>query len=472
MTMAEAAERASTGEMTGEVIPAMPPRPARPLSLLRMLLVARANSLAACDEELFDELVIERNFLGRRFFVISDPDCIRHVMQDNSDNYPRLTWIRRVFEFGSGTGMLHAEGAPSRRHRRLINPTLDHRTLLPDVPVLIELAEEIGRHFAMLPAGQGIDTHDAFRHLITQSAARVFAGADRAVEPMLGHLGQYPGPYGLADLLPIPGWPRFLDRRRKTRIEAEKYRPLLDRLVAERRSAGYVGREDLLWRLANASDRDTGERLTVAELHDEILTLAATSATSLRPLPWIWYLLATHPEAERRLHAELDEVLGGRRLAIGDLSKLVYLRRVLDETMRLYPPLPIMMMRRAASDDTVCGRNIPRKSIVAIMPWVVHRHRKLWRDPDRFDPDRFAPREAAAQSRYAYLPFAAGPHVCVGASFAMLQLIVAVAVLAQQFRFRLVPGRRVEPTAWTNIRPRDGMWMTVEPRVAAATRAA
>ncbi|HEV8681077.1 MAG TPA: cytochrome P450 [Stellaceae bacterium] len=455
-----------------EVIPAMPPRPPRPLSLARLLRVAQENSLAACDEELFDELIVERRFFRRRFFVVSDPEGIRHVLQDNSDNYPRLTWIRRVFEFGSGSGMLHAEGAPWRRHRRLINPTLDHRALLPDVPVLVALAEEMARYLARLPAGEGIDTHEAFRHLITLSAGHVFAGADRAIDPMLDHMGQYPGPYGWADLLPTPGWLRFADRLRKTRIEATNFAPLLDRLVAERRSPTYEGTKDLLWRLANASDRDSGERLSLAELHDEILTLAATSATSLRPLPWVWYLLATHPQAEQKLHAELDEVLAGRRPGVGDLAKLVYLRRVLDETMRLYPPLPIMMMRRAAADDTVCGRRVPRGSIVAIMPWVVHRHRKLWPDPDHFDPERFAAKEGAPPSRYAYLPFAAGPHVCVGASLAMLQLIVAIAVLAQQFRFRMVPGRTVAPTAWTNIRPRDGMWMTVEPRAAATTRAA
>jgi cytochrome P450 len=124
------------------------------------------------------------------------------------------------------------------------------------------------------------------------------------------------------------------------------------------------------------------------------------------------------------------------------------------------------------ADDIVCGRRILRGSIIGIFPWVVHRHRKLWRDPDRFDPERFTPAEVGARSRYAYLPFAAGPHVCVGASMAMLQLMVAVAVLAQRFRFRLVPGRPVEPTAWTNIRPRHGMWMTVEPRPAASADAA
>ena len=453
-------------------LPAMPPRPARRLSTLRLLRVAQQNSLAACDEELFDELFVERRFFGRRFYVISDPAGIRRVLQDNNDNYPRLTWIRRVFEFASGSGMLHAEGAPWRRHRRLINPTMDHRAMLPDGPTLIGLAEEMARLLRGLPAGQEIDTHDAFRHLITLSAGHVFAGADRAVDPMLDRLGQYPGPYGWADLLPTPRWLRFLDRQRTTRLEAADFAPLLDRLIAERRSPGYAGSRDLLWRLANARDRDTGEGLSVAELHDEILTLGATSATSLRPMPWIWYLLATHPEAEEKLHAELDRVCGGHRPTVGDLAKLVYLRHVLDETMRLYPPLPIMMMRTATQDDVVCGRRIPKKSIIGIFPWVVHRHRKLWRDPDRFDPERFDPAETASRSRYAYLPFAAGPHVCVGASMAMLQLIVAVAVLAQQFRFRLVAGRPVEPTAWTNIRPRHGVWMTVEPRAAASTRAA
>jgi len=466
MTIAGSAERAPA------VPPAMPPRPARRLSTWRMLRTAQRNSLAACDEELFDELIVERRFFARRFYVISDPEGIRRVLQDNNDNYPRLAWIRRVFEFASGSGMLHAEGAPWRRHRRLINPTLDHRAMLPDGPMLIELAEEMARHLANLPAGEAIDTHDAFRHLITRSAGYVFAGADRAVDPMLDRLGQYPGPYGWADLLPTPRWLRFLDRQRTTRLEAADFAALLDRVIAERQSADYAGRQDLLWRLVNARDRDTGEGLSLAELHDEILTLGATSATSLRPLPWIWYLLATHPGAEAKLHAELDQVLGGRRPSVGDFAKLVYLRQVLDETMRLYPPLPIMMFRTAIADDIVCGHRIPRRSIIGIFPWVVHRHRKLWRDTDQFDPERFAPAEAASRSRYAYLPFAAGPHVCVGASMAMLQLIVAVAVLAQQFRFRLVPGRPVEPTAWTNIRPRHGMWMTVEPRTAASTRAA
>ena len=453
-------------------LPAMPQRPLRPLPLWRLLRVAQRNSLAACDAELFDKLFVERRFFGRRFFVISDPDGIRRVLQDNYDNYPRLTWLRRVFEFASGSGMLHAEGAPWRRHRRLINPTLDHRALLPDVPMLVELSEQIARQIAELPRSQPIDLNDAFRHLITRSAGQVFCGNDRAIDPLVDRMGQYPGRYSAFDLFPVPAWLRVVDRRRKTRSTAAGFAPLLDRLIAERRRADYAGPRDLLWRLVTARERDSGDGLTAPELHDEILTLASTSATPLRPLTWIWYLLALHPEIEARLHAELDELLAGRAPAPDDVPQLTYLRRVIDETMRLYPPLPIMMMRTALAEDVVCGHRIPRRSIVAIIPWAVHRHRKLWRNPDRFDPERFTPAEAATRSRYAYLPFAAGPHVCVGASLSILQLTIAVAVIAQRFRFRLVPGRPIEPTAWTNLRPKSGLWMTVEERARTTSRAA
>lgn len=452
--------------------PAMPPRPTRRLSTLRLLRVAQQNSLAVCDEELFEELFVERRLLGQRFFVISDPDGIRRILQENHDNYPRLTWIRRMFEFASGSGMLHAEGDPWRRHRRLINPTLDHRALLPDGRMLIELAEDMARHLASLPPGTAIDVHDAFRPLVSLSAGHIFAGSDRSVDPMIERIGQYPGRYGAIDLLPTPGWLRPLDRWRRTRIEATRFAPALDRLIAERRDPDYAGSRDLLWRLANVRDRDTGEGLSRDELHDEILTLGNTAVTSLRALPWVWYLLATHPSAERRLHAELDESIGDGWPGARDMMKLTWLRQVIDETMRLYPPQPILMMRRATADDTVCGRRIPRGSVVSIIPWVVHRHRKLWRDPDRFDPDRFTPEATASRSRYAYLPFAVGPHVCVGASMAMLQLMVAVAVLGRYFRFRLVPDRPVEPVAWTNIRPKTGIWMIAEPRRTVPGRAA
>src|ERR1051325_4399242 len=170
-----------------------------------------------------------------------------------------------------------------------------------------------------------------------------------------------------------------------------------------------------------------------------------------------------HPWAEARLEQELDEVLGDRSPTAEDLPKLVYLRKVLDEAMRLYPPLPVMP-RVATEDDLVCGRPIPRKSVVVVMPWLVHRHKKLWHEPDRFDPERFTPEAVAARSRYAYLPFSIGPHICIGASLALVEILITVAVLARRFRFRLAPGQTIEPIAWTSLRPGRGIRMQVEKR--------
>ena len=164
---------------------AMPPRPARPLSTLQMMRVGFSNTLAACDEELFDELFVERRYVWGRLFVLSDPEGIERVLQDNVDNYPRIDPIRRVFAFGSGSGMLCAEGEVWRRHRRLLNPTLDRRAVLADAPGLTALAEELARRLGEMPAGQALNMGEVFTHLQTRATGTVFAGDDRTIDPMV-----------------------------------------------------------------------------------------------------------------------------------------------------------------------------------------------------------------------------------------------------------------------------------------------
>jgi len=441
--------------------PALPPRPDRALTTLQLWRTLQRNSLAAWDAELYEELFVERRFAWGRLVIVSDPGGIRRVLQDNYQNYPRLGAIRRVFAFTSGTGMLCAEGDVWRRHRRIINPTLDPRAIAPDATLIAETADEMARALAAFPADREFDLGATFSHLVTVSSRRVLATDAPEIEPMLDRMGHFPLKPSLVHFVPLPRWLPLLRRYASSRDAAARFAPMLDRLFAARRGAAYGGRRDLFWRLTQPRD---GAALGSAELRDEAITLGATSSTTLRPLTWVWYLLATHPAVEERLVGELAAVLGGRAPGAEDLARLPYLRQVLDETMRLYPPLPVMIPRRATADDRVCGHAVRRGSIVLVMPWVLHRHRRLWRDPDRFDPDRFAEPEARARSRYSYLPFGIGPHVCVGASLAMMQLVIAVAILAQRFRFRLVPGQRIEPVAWINLRPRFGIRMTVEPR--------
>jgi cytochrome P450 len=449
--------------LDGAPMLAVPNRPRRALSSWGLARVGLRNTLAACDEELFEELFVERRYFWGRFFVISDPDGIKRVLQDNVDNYPRVDAIRRVFEFGTGTGMLSAEGEVWRHHRRALNPTMDHRAVMAETPMLIDLAEQMAWHLARVPAGEAINVGEAFTHLLTRTTSQVFAGDDREIDEMVQHMGHYPGRYSFLDWLTPPRWARFLDDFRRSRREARALHPVLARMIEARREPSYAGGKDLLWRLAQARDRQNGEQLSVAELEDEVLTLGSTSVTSLQVYSWLWYLLAAHPWAEAELHRELAAVLSGRSPTAAELPRLTYLRKLVDEAMRLYPPLPIMI-RRAVADDTVCGRPIPRRSYVAVMPWVVHRHRRLWDDPDRFDPERFAPEPVAARSRYAYLPFSVGPHICIGATLAMIEILATMAVLAQRFRFRPVPGAPVEPVAWTSLRPGSGLMMTVEQR--------
>lgn len=452
----------AAGRLQDAPSPVMPARPQRRLSAWRLLGTALRNTLEACDEELFDELIVERRFLWYRSFVISDPEGIRRVLQDNHENYVRLGQNRRIFHFDSGSGLLSADHQTWQRHRRMLNPVLDHRSAQLAAPMLCELATRLVDQFTRWPPGQDIDVADMATIWMTRSAGQVFAGEDRGLDEMLLHMGVYPGRFSVLDFLPLPGPLQGVDRYREARTGPSRYFPVLDRMFAERRNPDWQGGEDLLWHLANARDRNTGEPLTLDEFHDEALTLGSTAATPVRPLTWIWYLLALFPDAEARLHAELDEVLRGSLTPDG-VGRLTYLRRLIDETMRLYPPLPVMF-RLVREDDVVCGRRIPRGSIVLVVPWVVHRHRKLWEHPDRFDPDRFSPQRSGSRPRYAFLPFSIGPHVCIGASLGMMQMLVGAAALAQRVRFRLVPDFPIVPTAWTNLRPAHGIRMTVELR--------
>ena len=439
----------------------MPPRPARPLSTWQIIRSRGTNSLALCDESLFDELFVERRFLWRKVFVVCDPVGLRHVLIDNADNYHVHRLKRRQLEPGIRSGILINNGALWRRHRSLLNPTLDHRAILPDAPVMIQWTEVLAEHLARWPGGAPMDIGQGLSMLLAVTGGHVFAGPEPAIQPMLIRMGKFPGVRRITDYLPISDSLRW--RSRQIRAEAEQWYPLLDRLIAERADPDYAGTKDFIWRLVHTRTRD-GDRLSHQEIRDEALTLAVGAIeTTLRPMCWLWYLLAQHPWAEARLHAELDAVIGDRRPAVEHLPKLTYLRQVIDETMRLYPPVPVIL-RQAVADDAVCGNRVPRGSVIVIAPWIIHRHRRLWDDPDRFDPDRFLPENTAGRSRYAYMPFSVGPRTCIAAPMAMLQVQIATMILAQRFRFRLVPGHPVEPTGWNTLRPEHGIRMTVEPR--------
>jgi cytochrome P450 len=255
--------------------------------------------------------------------------------------------------------------------------------------------------------------------------------------------------------LPVPSNRRFV--RVKSRLDA-----IVDGLVA-RHGRGSEG-GDIVDRLLAARDPETGEGMSAAQIRDEIITLMlAGHETSATGLTWTFHLLARHPEIEERLCAELAHVLGGRPAMTADLPRLPYLKQVVQESMRLYPP--VWGIARKCTEETEFGAyRVPRNAYIAITMYVLHRHPQYWPDPERFDPERFDPKRSESRHSYCYLPFSAGPRACIGAGMAMLEIQLVLAQLLQRFRVRPLPDHPVVPQAVVTLKPRFGLPATLAPR--------
>jgi cytochrome P450 len=261
--------------------------------------------------------------------------------------------------------------------------------------------------------------------------------------------------YSLLYLPPSVPTPRNVRFARAKRV--------LDRVVGEVISARCAGpaRPDLLGMLMEARDADTGESPSDEEVRDEVMTMVlAGHETTANALSWAFRLLSLAPPVDRRLHEESARVLGGRDPAVDDLPRLELASRVHQEAMRLYPPA-WAFGREAIGADAFGDVRIPAGAAVTISPWLLHRDPRWWEDPEGFDPDRFAPEASTARPRYAYVPFAAGPRMCIGNAFAMMEMQIVLAMVAARYRLDLVPWRMPEVDPRVTLRARSGIWVTV-----------
>jgi cytochrome P450 len=266
---------------------------------------------------------------------------------------------------------------------------------------------------------------------------------------------------GLFDLLGLPAWLANLFSRRRGAV-FDEFDSAVDELIASRADGSSHGpnAKDLLARLVAARDAETGATMTAKEVRDEVVTIfMAGHETTAQALTWTWYLLALHPAVEVKLHAEIGAVLGDRAPHYDDIAELAYTRMVIQESMRLYPPAHTMAREPIAADE-ILGSRIAAGSIVLISPWLLHRKASLWPEPHRFNPERFA----AEPPRYSYIPFGAGQRICIGATFAMTEAILILAMIAQRYRLRLKSAHPIEPQGLITLRPRYGMPMTLERR--------
>lgn len=417
----------------------------------------------------FEDLIVTGRGLTGRWVVISDPAGVKRVMVDNVANYPKTEMEQRFFRALFGAGLLGTDGEVWRRHRRIMAPAFDPRSVTGYGPAITRACDGFYAGWDAVPDGGVVDVGEAMSGL----ALRIIAGTmfsadtDDVINLVASTMknGFDVGNFNIFDILPITGPIRM---RRREKEMAEQFRPLddaINKMIDSRQKDPQGQAADLLGRLVSAHDESGDLAMSSREIRDQVITIfIAGHETTAQAMSWTWYLLSQHPREEARLHAELDQVLGGRTPTQDDLPRLAYTRRVIEESMRVYPTAPGISNRIAVADDEVCGVKVAKGTNVAIAPWLLHHHRKLWDDPGRFDPDRFLPERSAGRPRFAYMPFGAGPRVCIGQVLAMNELVLILASLAQRYRLRVAPGQEVVPQANITLRPKYGLKMTLEHR--------
>lgn len=446
--------------------PTFPARHERRLPLFQLLKTLRENAIGTYTKDAFEREIIVYRLGFKPMILANHPDLIRHVMLDNAANYERDPVGKRMLEPGLGKGLLTSEGADWKRQRRMMAPIFQPRRLAGFAESMTEYSAALAAKLVALPAGESVDMAEQMMLLTLDIIARTMFGADATTD--VSAVGAAMDRYqvtvrpNIPDLLGLPRWVPRPDAREGQRALAEMD-AIINSLIRRRRESADPG-SDLLGLLLAARDDETGSVLDDREVRDQMATFfLAGHETTATALAWTWYLLGHSPAVEAKLHAELDSVLGGRPATYADYDRLIYTRMVIEEAMRLYPPAHTTA-RQAVADDRFGAIEMPAGTMVVVSPWIMHRHRLYWQNPDAFDPENFAPDKAAARRRYTYLPFGAGPRICIGQGFAMIEAVLILATLAQKLRARLVPDAMVTPVAKITLRPSPNLPMTIQPR--------
>jgi cytochrome P450 len=453
--------------LPGPVLPGPVPRRGG-LPILEFVRALRENTIAAYAQEAYECDILERNLLGRRRFIVNEPAAIKHVLIDNAANYQKTEIGRRVLEPGLGKGLITSEGETWRQHRRIMSPAFDHRSIAAYTPIMTGAAGELLAEWGKLGAGVSIDVATAMMQVTLNIISRTMfsTDSDNIVHVMERSAGRYQAEMrpNILDLLNLPAWLAGFGRRKVPGRTFGEFDVIVQRLIESRARNPGDFPKDLLARLIAARDEQTGGGMTDREVRDHVITIfMAGHETTAMAMTWTWFLLSQHPAQEAQLHAELDRVLQGREPSHDDVGKLTYTRMVVEESMRIYPPVHTIA-REAMGEDTLVGQRVPKGSTVLIVPWLVHRHAKLWDNPGKFDPERFSPERSETRQRFAYLPFGGGKRICIGAAFALTEATVLLATLAQRYRLRLASGHPVEPQGLITLRARHGMKMIPEAR--------
>ena len=420
--------------------------------------------VSAVPARAYEEPIYKGRTIFGSYWVVSDPAAVRRVLVENAANYPKTQMDLRFFAAIFGGGLLGLEGDDWRRHRRIMAPAFDPRSVAAYGPAMAQSLASFLAGWDALPDGAEVDLSSEMTSLALEVISRaVFSSASREMMELVRHTLEVgfatAAQANLLDFVPIIKDQRMRARERHVAKASVSLDAAIEAQLAERARMAEPP-SDLLTRLLAARDAEGGGRLSGKEIRDEIVTIyIAGHETTASTLSWTFYLLSQRPRIVERLHAELDGVLEGKAPTADDLTRLPYTRQVVEESMRLFPAAPGLSNRQAIAADELGGQRIPKGAQVLVLPFVLHRHRKLWDEPETVDPERFSAERSHGRPRFAYLPFGAGPRVCIGQVLAMNESILALAAIAQRYDPQLIDGARVALHANVTLRPKYGLPM-------------
>ena len=396
-------------------------------------------------------------------YQLNHPELVRQILVERPEKFHKARLIKRAFRPFAGEGLVTSDGALWKQQRKLMQPAFHHRQLAAYADVMVAHAVRMMDSFV---DGESRDIGAEMTKLTLGIVVKSLFGADlpreasqvsRSMLVILDAANQR-----LSSVLRVPSWIPTGRNLRERRALAE-LDAMLQILIRTRRASG-DGHDDLLSVLLAAVDEDSGARMSDQQLRDEMMTLfLAGHETTANALTWTLYLLSRHPDVDTKLFDELQRVLADRVPSVSDLPKLHYTEMVIREALRLYPPAP-GLAREPIEDVTIGGYNVPKGSLVSANTYAIQRDSRFFADPEGYDPDRFAPGWEERIPRYAYLPFGAGPRVCIGSGFAIMEARMILATVAQRYKLSLETDETIRPIQLVTLRPSRPVRMRLDRR--------
>ncbi len=410
-------------------------------------------------------------FFGRSLYMVNSPELIREVLITKANIFPKAERDITILSKFLGNGLLTSEGDFHKQQRKLAQPAFHKQRIHSYAETMVDYTDRL------LDGWQNGESRNVCHEMMSLTmfiVSKTLFDAD--MDEMAGRAGligqavediQAISNAEYKSLIMWPEWIPTKNNRLRKKGRAVLY-GTIDDIIAERRATAVNGQitdtGDLLSMLLLAQDED-GRFMPDNQVRDELVTLfAAGHETTSNALTWTWYLLSQHPEIETKLHEEIDGVLNGRLPTLNDLPNLPYTEMVLKESMRLYPPAWTLNTRQATKRTTIGSYPFPKDGLIFVAPYVVHRRPNFFPDPERFDPERFSPENEKMLPRYAYMPFGAGPRVCIGNSFAMMEAQLILATIAQRYRLKLDPEQVIEMNPLITLSPKYGLKMQLVER--------